>query len=311
MRDVRKNGAADPAPFHSLLICLAAVCHGLITVGARYFDQVGFSWFEISFLIVFVPLPLLPFVVFRSDLRLNRDQLGFFLVFGIIGAGLQLAQYAGIVLAIPVAVVVLLLYTQPIWTVILGRLILAEPVTKRKILALSLAALGTVLLLEPWNSAADYNRWGILAGMAAGILLSLWVIWGRLSALREQHFISAAFGYTASSALFLGLAHPLIRGSGLPYEFYRLDISLYWEHATAVALFTLIAGVLPVCLTFAGLRKLEASRAGLLMLLEPISAALGAWLAFSETLTSGIYWGGGLILLANYLQLARRRNLGR
>ena len=147
--------------------------------------------------------------------------------------------------------------------------------------------------------------------MAAGILLSLWVIWGRLSALREQHFISAAFGYTAFSALFLGLAHPLIRGSGLPYEFYRLDISLYWEHAPAVAPFTLIAGVLSVCLTFAGLRKLEASRAGLLMLLEPISAALGAWLAFSETLTSGIYWGGGLILLANYLQLARRRNLGR
>ena len=311
MLDARQNGIPDSSSFHSLLVCLAAICYGSITVGARYFDQIGFSWFEISFLIVFVPLPLVPFVLLRSDFRVSPGQLGFFLVFGVIGAGLQLAQYLGIVLAMPVAVVALLLYSQPIWTVVLGRLILGEPVTSRKLAALGLAVLGTILLLEPWNARADYNLWGVLGGVAGGLLLSLWVIWGRLSSLRRQHFISSAFGYTAFSALFLWLARPLLSGIGLRPELLRLDVSVYREHWTAVAIYTVIAGLLPICLTFAGLRKLEASRAGLLMLLEPISAALAAWLAFSERLTSGIYWGGALILLANYVQLVGRRNLPR
>ena len=187
MLDARQNGIPDSSSFHSLLVCLAAICYGSITVGARYFDQIVFSWFEISFLIVFVPLPLVPFVLLRSDFRVSPGQLGFFLVFGVIGAGLQLAQYLGIVLAMPVAVVALLLYSQPIWTVVLGRLILGEPVTSRKLAALGLAVLGTILLLEPWNARADYNLWGVLGGVAGGLLLSLWVICGRLSSLRRQH----------------------------------------------------------------------------------------------------------------------------
>ena len=113
-------------------ILLAAIFYGLITVAGKYFADHGFSLYEISLLVVFMPVVLLPVLIVRKQLWPPRQTLGFYLIFGLISAALQLTQFAGIVLGVPVAVVALLLYTQPVWTTVFGRLLLINsPPTPR------------------------------------------------------------------------------------------------------------------------------------------------------------------------------------
>jgi len=73
----------------------------------------------------------------------------------------------------------------------------------------------------------------------------------------------------------------------------------------AVGGFTIFAGVLPNLLAFAGMRKVDASTTGVLLLFEPISAAVLAFIFFNQPLTSNIWLGGGLILFSNYILLRK------
>ncbi len=289
-------------------ILLAAIFYGLITVAGKYFSDLGFSLYEISLLIMFMPVALLPALLFRKDLRPQPRLFAFYVSFGLIGAGLQLTQFAGIVLGVPVAVVALLLYTQPIWTTVLGRLLLHEAITRRKIISAGLALIGVVFLVEPFSGHVTLNATGVLFAIAAGIFLSLWVIWGRKGGLRGQHFVTSAFGYAFFSSVCLLALYPLARWLFHEEAFVRLDFRNYLLHWRAVAGFTLFAGLTPACLAFSGMRTVEASTAGILLLLEPVSAAILAYLIFAQKPTSMIWIGGGFILFANYVLLQERNS---
>jgi drug/metabolite transporter (DMT)-like permease len=54
-----------------------------------------------------------------------------------------------------------------------------------------------------------------------------------------------------------------------------------------------------------GLRRVEATRAANLTLLEPLVAVVSAWLFLKEELTLGRALGGGLILVGAALVVAR------
>ncbi len=208
-------------------------------------------------------------------------------------------------LGVPVAIVALLLYTQPIWTTVLGKVLLSEAITPKKIVAAVLAVCGLLVLINPFGMDVAFAPLGLLSAVLAGLCLSLWVIWGRKSGLHQQHFITTTFGYAAASGFFLLLFQPLLSGMFEDSAFLTVDWHKYAEHWPAVAAFVLFAGLTPAFLAFSGMRKVEASTAGILLLFEPVSAAVLAYLLFSQPLTANIWLGGGIILLANYVLLRR------
>jgi DME family drug/metabolite transporter len=55
----------------------------------------------------------------------------------------------------------------------------------------------------------------------------------------------------------------------------------------------------------AGLRRLEATRASVVATLEPVLAAVFAYLWWGERFSAGGYLGAGLVLLAVYLVIRR------
>lgn len=287
---------------HHLAIAFASALYGTITVGGRYFADSGYSLLEISLTgVVFTALVLLPWVVFVPTHRPRAADLALFVWFGAAGAGLQLAQFAGIVLGVPVAMVALLLYSQPIWTVILGRIWLQEPVTRAKLSALGLASTGTVVLLQPFSDAPRYPVPGLLAALLGGVLLSLWVMFSRVSGLRGNAPLTTAFGYSAGTTLWLLALTPALR-IVLPQPLLtRLDPTVWADQWLAVAVYTLAGNLLPALLVMWGLRRIHASTAGVLLLFEPVSAALLAYALFAEPLTGPIGLGGALILVSNYV----------
>ncbi len=292
-------------PQYTFFIIAASTLYGLITVGGQYFHNVGFSLYEISCLIFFLAISLIPLLIFKKEYRFPREQITFFITFGFIGAGLQIGQFAGIVLGVPVAIVALLLYSQPIWTSVFGRLFLNETITTRKILALLLALTGILVLVNPFGIQNKFSAAGLMAALGAGVFFSLWVIWGRKSGLKNQHFLTTAFGYSFFTSLWLLLLYPLAAFLWDEPKFVRLDPGVYLEFWWVVAGFTICAGLMPHFLAFAGMRKVDASTTGVLLLFEPISAAVLAFIFFNQPLTSNIWLGGGLILFSNYVLLRR------
>ena len=286
-----------------LLVILAAFFYGLITVSGKYFADSRLFSLRNLFTYFFYAGSLDSILVFKQEFRIGAEQFRFFIVFGLIGALLQLSQFAGIVLGVPVAIVALLLYTQPVWTTALGKWLLGERITRAKILSATLALLGILFLVNPAFLDLRLDSLGIFAALLAGLFLSLWVIWGRKSAIRNQHFVTTTFGYSFFSSCWLLVlyvaASPFTKG----VSFARLDFGIYMDAWPAVLGFTIFASLTPACLAFAGMKKVDASTAGVLLLLEPVSAALFAYLLFGQPLTSNIWLGGILILTANFVLL--------
>lgn len=289
----------NTAVIHVLFLILAATFYGFITVGGQYFSARGFSLYEIACLILFACPLYVPLLFLRPKYRIRRAHLWFYVVFGLIGAGLQITQFAGIVLGVPVAVVALLLYSQPVWTTLLGRVLLREAITVRKISAVVLALVGIVGLLNPFSESSTFPASGLFFALLAGLFLSLWVIWGRKSALRRQHFLTTSFGYAFFSSVWLIVLLPVLKLVAGGTAFLRFDISVYRHEWLAVAGFAVFASFLPAVLAFAGMRRVDASVAGLLLLFEPLSAAFMAKLFFQQPLTGNIWFGAAFILLGN------------
>ena len=291
--------------FHTLLVLLAAVMYGTLTVGGRYFAMRGWSLYEISLIILWNPIALLPVLVWRR-FRLPQGAFRFFAGFGFLGALLQLSQFAGPLLDVPVAIVALLLHTAPVWTFVFGVLLLGERVTSRALMAATLAIAGVAVMLLPSMRVANYPIAGVFAALAGGLFLSLWLIYARRGGIRGLHPFVSTFCLSLSTGLWLIVLHPLFATVAPAKHFTRIDPSVYVTDWPGVVLYVIVAGIVPAWLFFIGMRSVKATTAAILLLLEPVSASLLARLLFGQPLTGYVLAGGVLILLGSYLVIAQR-----
>jgi len=285
-----------------LLLTLGAILYGTVIVGGQFFVQLGLSLFQlVLFSMVIQFLCILPIVLLKPAYQIEKRFISFFLIYGLIGAGAELAQFGGLFFRVPVAVVAFLCYTQPLWTILFGRLILGEPITGRKVAATALALAGVAVLLAPaWSGNSNVSGVGLAIALAGGVLFSLWVIWGRKSGISKLHFVTTTFGWSIFTTLWLMLAWPLISLWIPDRSIVSLSLALpplYWFY---LVVFTLIAGLIPNFCFFRGLRSMEAGAAGIILLLEPLVASLLAWMLFDQEIGLGTAVGGFLILLSNY-----------
>ncbi len=292
-------------------LILAAILFGTITTGAQFFANSGLSLFEISiFRTIFMTLILLPVVLIKREYLIKKDMIPFFIIYGLIGGLLELTTFGGIALGVPIAIVALLLYSEPIWTIILGRLILQEEITIRKVISLIAALMGTLLLIQSWEIKTPQSIVGIALSLTSGILLALWIIWGRKSAIKKQHIVTTTFGWTSFSVLWLILLLPIFLNLTSDPHLFKLSLDLNLRHWLYLIMFSLLSGIIPNLLFYSGMKTIGASTAGILLLIEPVSASLLAAFFFDQPLGFNICIGGGLILISNYFVIdeAKRTN---
>ncbi|GBD38977.1 putative cystine transporter YijE [bacterium HR37] len=290
------------------MIIAAALLYGTITPGGHLFINLGLSVFELSlYRLLFIFFTVLP-LAFTTQISsiFRKDILSFFTVYGFIGAILETLQFTSLYFGTPVAVVALLLYTQPIWTVLFGKLILDEAITKRKAIAILASLLGVYILLKPWEVESKVSFWEAVPSLIAGIFLALWVVWGRRSSIRNVHCVITTLGWSFFSALWLMLIWVVLSFLIHNNELLRFSIDLPTSYWIYMALFGLIGGVIPSLLFYRGLEEVQASIAGILLLIEPVSASFIALLLFDQPIDMETIFGGGLILLSNYMVLRRQ-----
>jgi DME family drug/metabolite transporter len=285
----------------SSYVLLAAVFYGLIAAGCRFFADQGLSLYEIAvYTFLCGTVLLLPLMLLRRTYLPPKKMLPFFLTYGLISALLQLTSFGAIVLGVPIAAAVLLLYTEPVWTIFFAKPLLGEPLTKRKILAVSVSLLG-VLIVTGTEILGGLNLAGVIFALFSGIFLSLWVIYGRESNLRKQHYSTTTFSSMAFALPWLLLSYPLTSAVTSNHKIIGVSFNLPLEIWLLLALYVTVAYIIPNYLFYRGVSTLSASRACIIMPLEPITATVLAAVFFQQPITASIVAGGILILAANQI----------
>jgi len=204
-----------------------------------------------------------------------------------IGAFSLLTAYAQVAAA--TSRVTILIYTMPIWAVLLAWIVLREKPNARQLLAVTLCALGLVVLIVP--VAAKGVPLGLLFAVAAGASWgagTVYVKWARL----DVDPLALAFWQ-------LVIAFVIIAASLLIFD-GRLDLDR--AHAGSL-LATAFAGVvgsgIAYAMWFAIVRRLSAATASLGALGIPVVGVLATVLIVGERPTATDLAGFGLIFAAS------------
>jgi drug/metabolite transporter (DMT)-like permease len=236
-------------------------------------------------------LVLLPWAwpVFR---RLRPRSAGRLAAAGVLGlVGYNLPVTAGL-RWLPAATAGLLLATEPVWVMVLGRLFLGERGGVRPWLGSAAALAGVAVLAGPGAVGGVGGGYRALAG--TGLVLA-----GTLSfaaytvALRPLSKELGAVPATAASTV-IGAAPYLAAAGTLPGAGLAHLGPAVWAELAFLAFGSTVAGLL---LWNVAVLAGDITRVSLLLYLEPVVSVLGAAAFLRERISLGMI-GGGLLILA-------------
>jgi drug/metabolite transporter, DME family len=227
-----------------------------------------------------------------SWLRLNRAALRVVLLYGVFGIALFYATYINAILSVGVAVAAVLLYTAPAWVAVIAWRFLGERLTRTHLVALLLTLTGSALVAQIFQPGLlRLNAWGIFWGLLSGLTYGLWSVFNKVGVRHTNPWTLQCYGMLVGSLVLL-LLQPLAPLAGA----LQSPATILWLLLLALGP-TVGASVAYA----AGVRTVPVSVASLIATLEPVLAALLAYLVLGETLSAGQIAGGGLILLAVWL----------
>jgi drug/metabolite transporter (DMT)-like permease len=276
-----------------LLIILAGCFWGSMGIFVRRLTAFGFT--SVQIVSIRVTLAALFFCILmlirdRSGFRIDLRDLPLFLGLGFGSILFFTVCYFTAITMMPLSTAAILLYTSPIWIMLMSVLFFHEKLTGRKLLALALAFAGCVLVSG--ISGEGITLTGLLIGLGSGIGYGLYSILGTV-ALRKY----SPYTVTTYTFLFAAVGSWLICRPGEMIATFSSAPDL-----PGLLLFccltALVTAVIPFLAYTLGLRTVEASKAGIIATIEPMVATLVGVLVYSEPLTILSALGILLILFA-------------
>ena len=290
-----KQGFARVFPILSIL--LSGILWGVISLFIRPLSAAGLSAMQICFvrLLFAAPIFALSAVVFSKErLRVRLRDLWIFVGTGVISVVLFNYFYFYTIIHSEASVAVVLLYTSPIFVMILSVLLFKERVSPEKILALAMTFIGCLLVSGVTSGGGALAPLVVLIGVMSGLFYALYTIFGVFGLRRYDPLTVTAYTF-----LFAFLASLPV--SDLKGTFTILTATpTLWLWCAGIAI---ISTVLPYFFYTWGLKKVEPSRAAILVAVEPLVACLLGIFAYGEghdfPKILGIVFVLGAILLLN------------
>jgi drug/metabolite transporter (DMT)-like permease len=201
----------------------------------------------------------------------------------------QAAAFFGSLRTIPAAITSILLYVYPVIVTLLARLVVAEPLTRARLLALALACVGVLLVVGP-SPTGHLDLAGVLLGLASAVVYSTYILTGGVLLRGVPALYATAVIATVGGVSYLSFG----AASG---RLHALD-GAGWGIVVGIAVIpTLIAA----SAFLAGLGRVGPTRASIVSTLEPATTALLAALFLGEGLSALRLLGGAVVLAAAVL----------
>ncbi|MHB1908646.1 MAG: DMT family transporter [Nitrososphaerales archaeon] len=301
---MRKEGAS--------LIALAGILYGSVTVGGSLFSKSGLSVLDTSFFFIFFSIFFLaPFALARDRKIFSKmkKNLKYLSSYAVVNLFLLLAQFGSLSLGVSPPTVAFLLYTQPVWTIILGYFIFKEKITLGRIGIILVALIGVLLITNPTSVSllGKSTALGELVALSGGVFLSLWVILGKKGRLDQiEDPVALTFAVRTFSVIPIGLV--CLGAFALKSGLFLGNPSLLYSLLIFLVLFSIVAGALPDYLFYRGVSGVRSLQAGVILLLEPVSATIMSIVLSITVLSTLELLGGGLILVSNYLVMRETKS---
>ena len=270
-----------------IFIISAATCWGLIGIFSSLAFSQGVGPMEVAFWrAVLTWLCFGTQAVIMRQTHMDTKDIPLFVVFSLFGISLFYISYQFAVKTGGAAFASVLLYTAPAWVVVCSFFVYKERLTPMKCLAVVFVIFGVFLISGTGGNTQAVLSIGpiaIVSGLTAGFCYSLYYTIGKYFSSR----------YTSANLFFWVL--PMGALGILPFVTFADKTPLAWAALILVAVFsTFLANFF----YYTGLKYLEAGKASIVATLEPVVAAVTAYIFLGEYFTFLGYVGAGLIILA-------------
>ena len=275
-----------------LSVILAGVLWGIINIFVKTLSAAGIGPLQISAVRMVVSAVL--FVGFlavtdREKLKIKLRDVWMFIGTGIVSVGLFNVCYFYTMVESQASVAVVLLYTSPVFIMLLSAPLFKERITLRKIIALVLTFAGCVLVTGLLGGGYTITPKVLFTGLCSGFFYALYTIFGRY-ALKKYDTMTV----TAYTFLFGMIA-------AVPLGSVGKTVSILSESPVLI-LFCVGIGILCTVLPYFfytwGLERMESGKAAILVAVEPIVGAVLGMTVYHESHDAAKLAGIALILAA-------------
>lgn len=287
-----------------ICVILAGVLWGIISIFLNILSEMGFNSMEcVCIRTLFSAIILFLYIIIRDrqKLKINIIDIPVF-----IGTGLfsilffSFCYFQSIEIIGGSSVPALLLYTAPIFVMLMSAIFYKEKMTAQKIIALILTFIGLGFVTGAFSGNYSVSLSGFLFGLGAGFGYALYSIFGKLVSNKYSSITITFYTFLIAS-----IGAVLLSGivNDLPLLFTGKGI-------LASLGLAFVSTTLPFMFYTIGLKGIEASKASILATVEPFMAAIVGALFFHESFNAPKIIGMIMILFAIiYLNLTPKKKL--
>ena len=261
--------------FFTLCTILAGVLWGTISVFLKSLSSSGLSLIQITacraifssfFLFVYF------FVKDKNLLKIKLKDIWMFVGTGVVSLTFFSLCYFSTILESGASIAVILLYTSPIFILLLSAILFKEKITKIKLFALILTFVGCIFVTgiggENYLSAK-----GLFIGLCAGFGYALYSIFSRFALKKYKPLTVTFYTFVFSSISLLPFCNVVEICSSFSEKSLLFLIGI-----------ALICTVLPYIFYTFGLSGLETGKAAILVTVEPLVGSLIGIFVWKENL---------------------------
>lgn len=255
--------------------CMGLLVRPLNSIGLQTMDIVALRSF-VTTILTFLGMPILCKLNNTSpkqDIKIKLKDIWVFIGTGIVSVVFFNFCYFNTILYTSLSVAAIMLYTAPIFVMLISIPVFRNKMDKTKIAALVLAFAGCGVVTGAFTGEFVLDVTGILFGFGAGIGYALYSIFGKLAADR---------GYSSVTITLYTFAFASI--GVLPFIDIRHIIDACVQNHKVIygLLMIVLTTFLPYIFYTAGLSKMEPGKAAIIACVEPVMATVVGVIAFGE-----------------------------
>ncbi len=291
-----------------LFVVLAGILWGMSCIAVNILSTYSVTSIEMGFLrmaccviCMFIAMLIYKPSLFRIDIK----DIWMFVGTGVFSLTFFNFCYYNTIIESEASVAVSLLYTAPVWVMLLSALLFKERITWQKIIAMCLTVFGCTLVTGLIGSAVRLSFKVLITGLGSGLGYALYTIFGRYATKKYNTITITFYTFLLSTVSYGFMVKPTVLIEKCTLNPVILPISCFAG---------IICGALPYVFYTIGLKKLEPSTASILAATEPIVAALIGIFAFKDTVTvskiAGIVLILGAMILPN-IEMKKHKRLSK
>ena len=284
------NSAEPSKKFDLILIIIAACFWGSMGVFVRKLTAFGFDSIQtvsIRVTLAAIIFSLFLFIKQRSGFKISLHDIPLFLGLGLGSILFFTVCYFTAITIMSLSTAAILLYTSPIWIMLMSIIFFHEKLNCRKVIAVLSAFTGCVLVSGISGNAVTLK--GLLIGLGSGIGYGLYSILGSVALKKYSPYTVTTYTFLTAAVGSWIICKP----ADMLAKFANADnlgVLILFCILTAI-----VTAVIPFLSYTLGLRSIEASKAGIIATIEPVVATILGFIFFSETIT--LLSGLGIVLV--------------